>query len=133
MAQNLAPRVRVIAEISNPQNINFLPRKLTTRGSAPDSSCVEEYYFTPQYASGAVYSASSLDALLIQSFYNPDIIPIINLLISEFMTSDGFADETESSSVVTVSQILVPKEFIGREYGKLQEKLIFDKEMVIGF
>uniref|UniRef100_A0A7S3CZV1 RCK N-terminal domain-containing protein n=1 Tax=Palpitomonas bilix TaxID=652834 RepID=A0A7S3CZV1_9EUKA len=130
LAQNLAPKVRVIAEITNPQNIGFLPRRLSGRTGAPDSTeGDDEFYFTPQYASGGVYSASSLDALLIQSFYNPDIIPVINLLISGLESADGLSEGVQDTPV-TVSQILVPKEFVGKEYGKLLEKLIFDKEMV---
>ena len=41
-----------------------------------------QYEFTPLYASGEVFTPSIIDRLTCQSYYNPHIVTILNLLLS---------------------------------------------------
>lgn len=40
-----------------------------------------DYKFTPEFASGALFSTSLLDTLVCQAFYNTKIIEVVNKLI----------------------------------------------------
>jgi len=40
-----------------------------------------DYKFTPEFASGALFSTSLLDTLVCQAFYNVKIMEVVNKLI----------------------------------------------------
>ena len=40
-----------------------------------------DYKFTPEFASGALFSTSLLDTLVCQAFYNTKIMEVVNKLI----------------------------------------------------
>ena len=67
---------QVVVEIVRQSNIGYLD-------NSDSSQSYDEFYkFSPQFASGALFTTSLLDTLVCQSFYNPMIIKIIHKLIS---------------------------------------------------
>jgi len=66
-----------VVEIVRSQNVGYLdPEGVVKSGGQV------EYKFTPQFASGALFTTSLLDTLVCQAFYNPKIISVISELFT---------------------------------------------------
>jgi potassium large conductance calcium-activated channel subfamily M alpha protein 1 len=66
-------RANVVIEIVHTSNIGYLD--VETQHDV-------NYKFSQQFASGMLFTSSLLDTLVCQSFYNPNIIRVVNKLIS---------------------------------------------------
>ncbi len=74
--KRLNESTQVVVEIVRQSNIGYLD-------NSDSSQSFDEFYkFSPQFASGALFTTSLLDTLVCQAFYNPMIIKIIHKLIS---------------------------------------------------
>ena len=70
--RRLNERADITVEIVRDDNIMFLD----------PSESIPHFKVSPQFAAGTVFISSLLDTLSVQSFYNPDIINIVNHLVS---------------------------------------------------
>lgn len=79
--RRLNERAMVVVEIVKQWNIGYLD---LTRDGHDDGVVYEEsdYRFTPQFACGELFTSSLLDTIICQAFYNPQIIAVVNRLIS---------------------------------------------------
>jgi hypothetical protein len=66
----------VVAEIVKHGSIGYLDQEFSL------ASGEVHYRFTPQFASGALFTSSLLDTIVCQAYYNPLIIKVVNKLIS---------------------------------------------------
>jgi hypothetical protein len=99
-------RANLVIEIVNIENIGFLELDTTEILS---SKAKENYKFTPQFASGMLFTSSLLDTLVCQSFYNPNIVRVVNKLIGG-MDSKGIKEGEVSQGVLdVVSQLDITK------------------------
>ena len=66
-----------VVEIVRSENVGYLdPEGVVKSGGQV------EYKFTPQFASGALFTSSLLDTLVCQAFYNPKIVSVISELFT---------------------------------------------------
>ena len=115
----------IVIEIVRHQNVGYLDENANT-------DC--DYKFTPNFAAGKLFTSSMLDAVVCQVFYNPQLIRVLNKLISgtdhiedtESMGKSPLLTESNRSNVGLKSlsgsslyQVAVPEGFAGRSYGKL--------------
>lgn len=75
--KRLNEKAHIVIEIVRHQNVGYLD---------PTSNLVNtrdtDYRFTPHFAAGAIFTSSLLDSVVCQAFYNPQIIRVIDKLIS---------------------------------------------------
>ena len=128
-----------VVEIVRSQNVGYLdPQGVVKTGGSVD------YKFTPQFASGALFTTSLLDTLVCQAFYNPKIISVIAALFSgverkskKDIESDLRGDEQVVKRGVgaiqgsTLYQINMP-ELGNRTYGHLFKHLTAQGIIPIG-
>jgi len=119
----------VVVEIIRTANVSYLD---------PETGLVTgdmDFKFTPQFASGALFTSSLLDTLICQAFYNPRIINVLNQLVSGvdrkdradimFELSGGKVAEKKGVAALTGSalyQINIP-DLDNRTYGSLFKHL----------
>jgi hypothetical protein len=72
--RRLNPHTQVVMEIVQVENIAYMDTELELTK--------DQYKFTPQFASGSLFTTSLLDSLVCQAFYSPDIINVVNKLVS---------------------------------------------------
>jgi hypothetical protein len=72
--RRLNPHTQVVVEIVQHENIAYMDTELALKK--------EQYKFTPQFASGSLFTTSLLDSLVCQAFYSPDIIKVVNKLVN---------------------------------------------------
>lgn len=70
--KRLNSSAHVVLEINREDNIVYLG----------DGDKFKDYKFAPMFASGALFTTSLLDTIVCQSFFNPQIIKVLNQLIS---------------------------------------------------
>lgn len=68
--KRLNPVTKVVLEILRYSNISYFDKEAIFSK--------EDYKFTPQFASGTLFTTSLLDTLVCQAFFNPQIINIVN-------------------------------------------------------
>lgn len=73
--KRMNPQTHVVLEIVNQSNIGYLEDE-------NNQSLVNDPRFSPQFASGSLFTTDLLDSIVCQAYYNPDIIKVINKLIS---------------------------------------------------
>jgi hypothetical protein len=73
--KRMNPQTHVVVEIVNQSNIGYLEDE-------NNQSLVNDPRFSPQFASGSLFTTDLLDTIVCQAYYNPDIIKVINKLIS---------------------------------------------------
>jgi hypothetical protein len=78
----MSARTNVILEIVQEENIAYIDPEHNTSQSA------ENFKFYPQFAAGRLFNPSLLDTLLIQSYYNPDLINLMNAMLGLDMDSN---------------------------------------------
>jgi len=75
--KRLNEKAHIVIEIVRHQNVGYLDptsNLMNTRDT--------DYRFTPHFAAGAIFTSSLLDSVVCQAFYNPQIIRVIDKLIS---------------------------------------------------
>jgi hypothetical protein len=95
LVKRLNEKAHVVVEIVHSSNVGYL--------DAGDSDALvraEDYKFTPQFASGTLYTSSLLDTVLCQTFYNPQIIKVVDKLISgtDHTPEEPLLDEADMTS-----------------------------------
>ena len=131
------PDVNVVAELANPSNIPFLNPSSSTFHLQTN----RDTYLEPSFAAGQVYTATILDTLLCQTFYNPRVITVIEQLVSseDPVKARRWNERIKKSSAHQLDnlpkeshlfQIPVPKKFCGKRYGPLLEYLVKEKSML---
>jgi len=107
------PNVPVILELHQQESINFLNRfPITERpppGSQLHSGSSDTYMNHPRFASGGVWTASCLGALLARAYYTPGWIELLEALV--------LGSSTGQTSWPW--QISLPRELSGSTYGDL--------------
>ncbi|GAM22319.1 hypothetical protein SAMD00019534_054940 [Acytostelium subglobosum LB1] len=98
-----------IYELTDPLNLQLLPNNQQWNQKDP-------YYMAPSFASGNVFLSNIFDSLLCQSFFNPHLLAIIQILV-------GKSDHHRNSRA-KVFQVDVPPEYIGHRFGYLFESLL---------
>jgi hypothetical protein len=81
LVKRMSSRTNVILEIVQEENIAYIDPEHNTSQSA------ENFKFYPQFAAGRLFNPSLLDTLLIQSYYNPDLINLMNAMLGLDMDS----------------------------------------------
>jgi hypothetical protein len=120
---------QVVTEIVKHTSIGYLDQDLSL------SSGDVHYRFTPQFASGALFTSSLLDTIVCQAYYNPLIIRVINKLISGIEHKD-YNEIAASAGTTTVKprglaamngsslyQISIPDDLESHTYGALYKHL----------
>lgn len=72
--KRMNPQTQVVLEFVNQSNISYLKDE--------SKAGVDEPKFTAQFAAGSLFTTSLLDSIVCQAYYNPQIIKVINKLIS---------------------------------------------------
>ncbi len=73
--KRMNPTTQVVVEIVNQSNIGYLED-----GSVP--ILVDDPKFSPQFAAGSLFTTALLDSIVCQAYYNPQIVKVINKLIT---------------------------------------------------
>lgn len=124
---------RTLVELAENESMKFLPHR-------PQDDKVPAALW-PQFCGGFVYSSSSLDTLLCQSFFNKSLLQVLSHIITPYLEADedglddvvlsrgGAARKTlphyiENKHVV---QMRVPKPYIDREYRMLWMELMLTR------
>jgi hypothetical protein len=122
-------RAHVVAEIVKHGSIGYLDQDMSL------ASGEVHYRFTPQFASGALFTSSLLDTIVCQAFYNPLVIKVVNKLISGIEHKDyNEIAATAGSSLVkprglaavissSLYQIPIPDDLESHTYGALYKHL----------
>lgn len=82
------PSCRTLVEVVDNESMRFLNFKPVDDGLP--------HALWPQYCAGRVYTASMLDTLLCQAFYNPSLVPVLKRLIGGSSADDEEADDEDS-------------------------------------
>ena len=81
-----------------------------------------QYEFTPLYASGEVFTPSIIDRLTCQSYYNPHIVTILNLLLSGERANRSIKikklDEFYSLGNSNLYLVKIPDAHVNESYGE---------------
>mmetsp|Transcript_8231 Transcript_8231/g.15524 ORF Transcript_8231/g.15524 Transcript_8231/m.15524 type:complete len:1217 (+) Transcript_8231:175-3825(+) len=135
--RRLNEKTQVMIEIVKQQNVTYLD---------PTAGLDSDYKFTPQFAAGLLFTSSMLDSIVCQAFYNPQIIRVLNQLISGTDHIGGGDDEKEPAKKVPMKkgginavrqkkggvnnirgsalyQISVPEKLESKTYGCLAQEL----------
>lgn len=131
--KRLNDKAHVVVEIVRHGNVAYLSP--TDNDAAVWSST--DYRFSPPFASGALFTSSLLDTIVCQSFYNPQIIAVVNKLISgkdqkEVNAAANQAGNASFSGLATLKlkgldavvasslyQVPVPAGYAGKQYGEI--------------
>lgn len=74
------PSLQITTELSQGANVTFLSETISNTSSA---GLHGDFRLSELFAAGAMYSPSMLDALICQSFFSPNLVHILRLLLSE--------------------------------------------------
>lgn len=112
----------VVVEIVRQSNVSYLDPEIAL------SSTDLDYKFTPQFASGVLFTSSLLDTLAGQAFYNPKIIRLLNELVSGLDSKDAKDLRAKQRGLHAIAksslyQINVPEVMESRTYGALYTTL----------
>ncbi|CAN0430323.1 unnamed protein product, partial [Ectocarpus fasciculatus] len=135
LVKRLNDKAHVVVEIIHTSNVSYLDNSLESGGGIISEA---DYKFTPQFASGRLFTSSLLDTVLCQAFYNPQIVKVVNKLITgtdhkrdEIQPSTSAKERKSRKSNVKVNsklfdgmgsslhQILVPDDLGKQTYGEL--------------
>jgi hypothetical protein len=87
--KRMNPSTQVVVEIVNQSNVGYLNENVN------DSN--NDYKFSSQFAAGIVFTTSILDSIVCQAYYNPQIIKVVNKLVSG-------VDQTERADLADEAQ-----------------------------
>jgi hypothetical protein len=122
--------IQIVCELVAQSNISFLSEEISS------NEVFEDHYLSPPFAAGHVYTASMLDTLICQAYYNPHIITILRQIVAgeDVPTAKQFnrkmkhvLGEVNDSHLF---QIEVPKKFYNKPYGDVVTYLITKQHMV---
>lgn len=146
--RRLNDTANIVVEIVKQSNIGYLD--LNVDDDCDDIVFEEaDYRFTPQFASGELFTSSLLDTIVCQAFYNPQIVAVVHKLISSrdqtevtaavnnATLSVKFKSPTkmvslESTLSSSLYQIPIPKEFHGGRYGDLFKQMAIKGILPLG-
>ena len=138
--RRLNEKTQVMIEIVRHQNVIYLDPSVTSITSAGSN-----FKFTAQFASGLLFTSSMLDTIVCQAFYNPQIIRVLNKLISGTehavdtpksnpLLSSGRRPIVGIGSVVgsALYQISVPDNLTVKTYGAMFRQLTKEGILPLG-
>ena len=73
--------IQIMTELICTNNIEYLLNTSNLQKLLDDKDERPKYEFTPLYASGEVFTPSIIDCITCQSFYNPHIVTILQLIL----------------------------------------------------
>ena len=73
--------IKIITELISTSNIEYLLNIDNLQQLSSQKGIFSEYEYTKLYASGEIYTPKIIDCLTCQSYYNPHIVNIIELLL----------------------------------------------------
>jgi hypothetical protein len=141
--KRLNEKCHVLIEIVRDQNIHFLDAE----------NFRVDYKLSPYFASGTIFTSSLFDTLLVQSFYNPDIINVVNKLVGAELKTGPNGDipvtrnnqEGETNATLQngmqnpfsyhsskLYQMSLPEGLESRTYGALFKKLAKTGKIPLG-
>ena len=119
-------KIKIITELLVTRNIEFLlePHSFKKLYNTENDN-VPEYEHTSVYASGEVYIPSVVDKMTCQTFYNPNLLCILNLILS----GDNFKGETVQRmekifSLKGSNLFLIPNEIKNESYIDMYERIV---------
>lgn len=142
------PNLQITTELSQGANVTFLSETVSSSNSA---GLRGNFRLSELYAAGAMYSPSMLDALICQSFYSPNLVHILRLLLSGGTVAPIHFEEdgrpaspssplaqhrppqrpaADGGGVLApvhpggMMQVPVPPEYVGRAFGDLFRYMI---------
>ncbi len=107
----------VVVEIVRTSNVGYLDPEGGLSGADID------YKFSPQFAAGILFTSSLLDTIVCQSFYNPQIIKVVNKFVGSKAKESYNPSKTKSIKTGSLMQIAVPDGLESRTYGSLYKFL----------
>lgn len=126
--------VQIMVELVCPKSIELLLSldELTTLKEAQDKST--QYEFTSLYASGELFTPSIIDRITCQSFYNPHIVTIIELILGGTFSStyhkskklDDYIQLTGSNLYL----VKAPERYVNNSFSQLFNYLIKNNKAV---
>ena len=117
------PNIQIVGELVTPSNISFLHETVSQQRST-------DHYLSPPFAAGHVYTASMLDTLVCQAFFNPHVITILSHIVGgcDPLLSRRFEKKMRMLIGPVVDshlfQIEVPKQFHNKKYMELFSYLV---------
>jgi hypothetical protein len=141
--RRLNEKTQILIEIVRPENVGYLDTSM----SINTHDC--DFKFTPHFAAGTLFTSSILDSIVCQAFYNPQIIRVLEKLISGAENLNDALTGTSGKNVgggstkrpkdglqaVTPSalyQIPIPDNLESRTYGALFKALCADGILPLG-
>ena len=115
--------IQIMTELICTNNIEYLlsTSNLQQLFYKQDTSS-PQYEFTPLYASGEVFTPSIIDRLTCQSYYNPHIVTILNLLLSGERVNQSIKvkklDEFYSLGNSNLYLVKIPDAHVNQSYGE---------------
>lgn len=116
--RSLVAKGRVVCEINENANIDLMEQDLEDMAQLNDGTP----FLRPMFAAGGVYSSSIVAALMVQAFYNPDILPLFGTLISSRIANTSVSVgglESDDRREVVLRQLPVPANYCDKEYREL--------------
>ncbi len=110
-------RTDVVVEIVRTSNVGYLDPEGGLSGADVD------YKFSPQFAAGILFTSSLLDTIVCQSFYNPQIIKVVNKFVGSKGKESYNPSKTKHIKTGSLIQIPVPDGLESRTYGSLYKFL----------
>lgn len=107
----------VVVEIVRTTNVGYLDPEGGLSGADVD------YKFSPQFAAGILFTSSLLDTIVCQSFYNPQIIKVVNKFVGSKGKESFNPSKTKKIKTGALIQIPVPDGLESRTYGSLYKYL----------
>ena len=73
--------IQIMTELISTSNIEYLLSVDNIQQLYNQKGCYADYEYTPLYASGEIFTPSIIDCLTCQSYFNPHIVTIIEMLL----------------------------------------------------
>lgn len=137
LIKGLAPDIDVVCEIAARSNISYLANY--------SAAAIEDggVFSCPPFAAGHVFSPDVLDILLVQAYYNRQIISILTHLVSggthatgrnkawhSRVMAAGYGSDLEGLQESQMYLLPVPQRFVGKPYGELFSSLALQQGIV---
>jgi hypothetical protein len=115
----------VVLEMVYSDNVVFLKQADLTSASSES-----HYRFTPQFASGCLFTSSMLDSFTCQQFYYPELISVINQLVAgnnmsaedEMLTAIDRIPRSNLYQIAVTSKMIKDTPTYGMLFSAMSEK-----------
>ena len=129
--------IQIMVELVCPKSIELLLSLDELTALSEEQDKATQYEFTPLYASGEIYTPSIIDKITCQSFYNPHIITIIDLILGGNSSSTYYKPQKLDDYIkLTGSNLYLvkaPEQYVNESFSQLFEYLILAyKAVAIG-